>query len=264
MTEKVNKETLVKGAFLEGDPRGGAFRFVVEPFTEDYTGRLAWHFLGNHLLRCASLHAGLRGFGYEDMQKAHHAWVLSRLSVQLEEMPRTGEEYVIETWVARIYRQFTDRHYAITGADGRVYGYAASTWALIDVDTRLPMDLDTLPDGGFTDAVIDREAPIPGFARIRLTPQATVAKRHDVVYTDLDINGHVNSIRYIEMMLDLFPADRFAATPVRRLDVAYNAESHFGDSLELITDTARDGREQVEIRKAGGGPVVKAAIGFAS
>ena len=47
-----------ENTYLKGDPRGGIFPFVVEPFSEDYTGRLSWHFLGNHLLRCASLRAG--------------------------------------------------------------------------------------------------------------------------------------------------------------------------------------------------------------
>ena len=103
-----------ENTYLKGDPRGGIFPFVVEPFSEDYTGRLSWHFLGNHLLRCASLHAGQHGFGYDDMQKSRHAWVLSRLVIEMEEMPTTGEHYVIETWVNRIYRQFTDRLFAIT------------------------------------------------------------------------------------------------------------------------------------------------------
>ncbi|MDO4929745.1 MAG: thioesterase [Bacteroidales bacterium] len=248
--------------YLKGDARGGAFPFVVEPFSEDYTGRLSWRFLGNQLLRCASLHAGMCGFGYDDMQEAHHVWVLSRLVVELEEMPRTNEAYTIETWVSRIYRQFTDRLYAITGNDGRAYGFAHSTWALIDVQSRQPMELSTLPDDGFVRFLIDRDVPIKGAGRIRLKTDGEPARTLQAYYSDLDINGHVNSIRYIEMMLDLFPKSLYDATPVRRIEVAYSAESYCGDVLKIYTTDAGNGTHLVEIQKEGGVTVVKAAITF--
>ena len=63
----------------------------------------------DHAQEMAYLAAQALHFGYDDLQKHHTAWVLSRLVIEMEEMPTTGEHYVIETWVNRIYRQFTDR-----------------------------------------------------------------------------------------------------------------------------------------------------------
>lgn len=239
----------------------GRYPFTVEPFSEDYKGRLSWGFLGNHLLRCASLHAGSHGFGYDEMQETRHVWVLSRLVVELEEMPRTGDKYTVETWVSAIYRQFTDRLFAITGESGRVFGYGHSVWALIDMDSRQPMELEALPDGGFSSAVTDRKIPIKGPVRIRVKntiPDCTLTTR----YSDLDINRHVNSIRYIEMMLDLFPKSLFDSHRVKRMEVAYSAEAYFGDRLSFFKDDGEDGSYAVEVRKQDGTPVVKAVITF--
>lgn len=239
----------------------GTFPFVVEPFSEDFTGRLSWRFLGNHLLRCASLHAGSCGFGYKEMAELRHAWVLSRLVVEIEDMPRTGEKYTIETWVSKVYRQFTDRLFAITGEGGRVYGHAYSTWALIDMGSRLPMDLSQLPDEGFTAAIAGREIPIKGPGRIRV--KSTVPARNiPTHYSDLDINGHVNSIRYMEMALDLFPHETFRSQAPRRVEMAYCAETRCGETLLLFQDSAAEGRHCVEIRKETGEAVAKAAIEF--
>lgn len=265
MSQNIHHSISAENTYLKGDVRGSVFPFVVEPFSEDYTGRLSWHFMGNHLLRCASLHAGQHGFGYDDMQKAHHAWVLSRLVIDLNEMPKTGDHYVIETWVNRIYRQFTDRLFAITNPNtGEAYGYAFSTWALIDTTSRQPMDLTELPNGGFSDALIERDIPIAGAGRIRLKNTENAVRTREAYYTDLDINGHVNSIRYIEMMLDLFPAQQFKETPVRRIEVAYSAEAYAGDTLHFFQEPATKGNATlVEIRKDEGRiPVVKAAITF--
>ncbi len=253
----------VYGPYLGHDDRGAAFPFVVEPFSEDYHGQLAWHFMGNHLLRCASLHAGRHGFGYDDMQTVHHAWVLSRLVVELDKMPTTGQEYTIETWVNRAYRQFTDRLFAITGTDGTPFGYGFSTWALIDTASRRPMNLDELPNGGFTDVLIDRSVPIAGPGRIALKGEA-VAVARPTCYSDIDINGHVNSIRYIEMMLDTFPRSLHDHAVVRRLEVAYSAEAYLGDVLTITTVAQPDGHTyHLAITKEGQTPVVKAAITFA-
>lgn len=241
----------------------GKFPFIVEPFSEDCCGRLSWRFLGNHLLRCASLHAGQHGFGYDDMQEQHHAWVLSRLVVEMETMPTTGEAYNVETWVKSAYRQFTDRLFAITDNAGRAYGYAFSTWALIDVTTRQPMNLADLPNGGFQDAVLDRDIPIKAPGRIRLKQPQTV-RQQEVLYSDLDINGHVNSVRYIEMMLDLLP--EASRQPVQRLEVAYSAEAYLGDTLTFRVDASSETTEQfthlVEVLKDRETVVARGAITF--
>lgn len=128
------------------------YSYTVEPFSEDYCGNLAWGTLGNLILRCASMHAGEHGFGYPQMIALHHAWVLSRLVIEMDALPRTDEVFSIETWVDRLYRQFTDRHFTIARPDGTAYGHATSIWALIDTASRQPADLTQLPNGGFSAA----------------------------------------------------------------------------------------------------------------
>lgn len=240
------------------------YPFVVEPFTEDYMGALSWGTLGNTILRCATLHATEHGFGYRQMIHVHHAWVLSRLVIEMEAMPRSEEHYAITTWVDRLYRQFTDRHFSILRPDGTAYGHATSTWALIDTSTRLPADLTALPDGGFTNVLVpDRPSPIAPMGRIRLK-HPVVAGTHTAAYTDLDINGHVNSIRYIELLLNQFSAKEISRHTPRRIEIAYCQESYDGDLLTIYEDedTLDTGRRLFEIRKEEAGAIVKAAVCF--
>lgn len=146
------------------------YPFVVEPFQEDYTGSLAWSTLGNLILRVSTLHAEAHNFGYTYMQTQRRGWVLSRLVLELDHLPHTGESYQLGTWVNRIYRQFTDRLYTITSPDGTPFGHGISTWALIDYDSRQPVNLETLPDGGFYDALLTEEVPIAGPAERECKP----------------------------------------------------------------------------------------------
>ena len=238
----------------------GKYDFNVEPFAEDITGRLAWGTLGTLILRAASLHAGANGFGYDDVHTKNHAWVLSRLVIDMENMPRINEDYTIETWVTKVYRQFTDRHFDILAPDGTPFGQATSIWALIDIESRQPADLTKLPDEGFKNIMIpEREIHIKGPSRLRLSKDAPLIDTHKAVYSDLDINGHVNSIRYIEMLLNTFSLDTLRTTPPRRIEVAYCLESLFGDQLDIYAEV-QDGNAHVfEIRK-GSDVILKAAI----
>ena len=238
----------------------GKYSFVVEPFSEDFMGRLSWGVIGNQLLRCASLHAGTHGFGYRDVAEKRHAWVLSRLVVEFDQMPRTGDSYSVETWVSRIYRQFTDRLFAIVGSEGKVYGHASSIWALIDMDSRQPMDFSQLPDDGFKNAVVDREVPIHHPGRVRVKEEFPICTKI-ACYSDLDINGHVNSIRYIEMILDLFPQELYVEKKmVKRREMSYCAESYCGDVLNFYVQRGDDDCHQVEIRKNSGEVLVKTIV----
>ena len=194
----------------------GTYSFVAEPFHVDFTGRLFMGVLGNHLLNCAGFHATERGFGMAELNESNYTWVLSRLAIELEDMPAQYEEFSVDTWVENVYRLFTDRNFAIYGKDGKVYGYARSVWAMINMDTRKPADLLSLHGGDIVDYIeTEKACPIEKPGRIKVSSCMPV-RSMDVYYSDIDINGHVNSIKYIEHVLDLFSKDWYAGHVIRR------------------------------------------------
>lgn len=245
------------------DNKVGTYPLVVEPFHADFTGRLTMGILGNHLLNCAGFHAADRGFGIATLNEDHFTWVLSRLAVEITgEMPAAYDRFSIETWVENVYKLFTDRNFAIVGSDGRPIGYARSVWAMIGMETRKPADLLALHGGCITDYICaDKECPIDKPGRVKVNavePEARVEAR----YSDIDINGHVNSIRYIEHILDLFPLSMFSERRLKRFEVAYVAESYFGDVLFIYKEQKAENEFDVEIKKNGLETVVRSKVIF--
>lgn len=244
----------------------GRYDFVAEPFHVDFTGRLTLGVLGNHLLNCAGFHAEERGFGMATMNEENYTWVLSRLAIEMREMPRRYEPFRIETWVENVYRLFTDRNYAILSGDGRTMGYARSVWAMINMQTRRPIDLLEVNGGSITEYVCQRECPIDKPSRIKLRggePTASLRAK----YSDIDMNGHVNSIRYIEHVLDLFPLEMYRERRVGRFEMAYVAESYYDDTLSFHLEeedaTSPQSRTFLaEVRKNGADVACRAKIRF--
>ena len=190
----------------------------VEPFHVDFTGRIFLGILGNHLLNAAGNHSQKRGWGMGALNETHHTWVLSRLSIEMTEMPRQYEHVEIRTWVESVMKLFTNRNFSILRSDGTVLGYARSVWAMIDMGTRKPCDLLSLYDGDILNYVVTPEenvCPIEGHGRFRFRNPELV-RIVETYYSDVDINGHINSIKYIEHILDLFPKQRFEQQGIRQ------------------------------------------------
>ena len=243
------------------NPKIGTYNFVSEPFHVDFTGRLTMSVLGNHLLNCAGFHAADRGFGIARLNEDDYTWVLSRLAIELDDMPRQYEPFSIQTWVENVYRLFTDRNFALIDKEGRCIGYARSVWAMISMQTRKPADLLSLHGGSITDYICDEPCPIEKPGRIKVTaaePAAVITAK----YSDIDINGHVNSIRYIEHILDLFPLETFRERHIRRFEMAYVTESYYGDTLSLYKEQKEDGSFDIEVRKNQGEVVCRSKVIF--
>ena len=220
----------------ENSSKIGKYQFVAEPFHVDFTGRLTMGVLGNHLLNCAGFHASDRGFGIATLNEDNYTWVLSRLAIELDEMPFQYEDFTIWTWVENVYRLFTDRNFALLDKDGKKIGYARSVWAMINLNTRKPADLLALHGGSIVDYVCDEPCPIEKPSRIK--------------------------VRYIEHIMDLFPIEMYKEKRIRRFEMAYVAESYYGDELTLYKDELGDGAFDIEVKKNGSEVVCRSKVIF--
>ena len=210
---------------------------MAEPFHCDFSHRLFMGHLGNHLLNAADFDSKDRGFGMDYLNPIHKTWVLSRLAIEVNEMPEQYTPFFVETWVESAMRYFTNRNFRIVGEDDRVYGYGRSVWAMIDTVTRQPQDILAIRDGEIVNWIEkDKECPIAKGSRVKMGNGARLVRTLDMYYNDIDVNGHVNSVKYIEHTLDLFPLEWYKAHPLKRIDIAYVAESHAGDTLNFYQE----------------------------
>lgn len=248
---------------MDAKEKVGRYEFVAEPFHVDFSGKLTMGVLGNHLLNCAGFHAADRGFGMAVLNENHYTWVLSRLAVEMTDMPKAYEHFSIETWVENVYRLFTDRNFAICNAEGKPIGYARSVWAMISMETRKPADLFLLHGGEITEYIdAGKPCPIAKAGRVKVDDDAQPVTEYRTKYSDIDLNGHVNSIKYIEHILDLFPLEMYREKRLKRFEVAYVAESHYGDVLGFYREQKSENEYDIEIRKNGTETAIRSKVVF--
>ena len=215
----------------------GRYSFLSEPFHCDFSRRLFIGRLGNILLNAADFHSNERGYGMTTLHPLHKTWVLSRLAIELEEMPTAYQKFYVETWVEGVMKYFTNRNFAVIGEDGQVFGYGRSVWAMIDTDTRQPIDIQTVNDGIVTQYVeVGKTCPIGKPSRVKMTDAAQRVRTISTCYSDVDMNGHINSVKYIEHVMNLWNMDFHRSHQLKRIDVAYVAEAYGGDELAFYVE----------------------------
>lgn len=221
--------------------------YVLTAGESDANGRIPPTLVVERMIEAATLHANALGIGYQRLLADNLAWVLSRISYSLTRSPRINEEYTLTTWIESWNRLFSNRCFLFRGGDGEIIGGGHSVWAAIDIEHRTAADLTVLAEI----APADDEMVCPTSRPPRLRPIAadSVGRREEYrfAYTDLDFNRHVNSVRYIERILNLWPLSRYDREAVAELDIAYHHECLFGQLADLLVEQVDDLTDRVDI-----------------
>ena len=215
---------------LKTEERIGKYEFVTASYLLDFRGRVPIPTIGNYLMHAATEHASKRGFGYSDMAERHTAWVLSRLAIEINRYPAMSEPVTLYTWIDEAGRLFTNRCFELTDSTGASIVYARSLWAAIDLQTRRPISLDVEALSAY---IVDRPCPIEKPGKIAAVETEVEGLPYQVKYSDLDVNGHFNSVKYIERFLDMFDLKLFREKEVKRFEISYLAEGWYGMPLTM-------------------------------
>ena len=207
------------------------YPYRVEPQDVDFTLRATVASLGSAILNTAGIDAYGKGFGVDVLNAANHSWVLSRLAMEFDTRPEQYTDYTIATWISDYGRVLSTRNFTLTDAAGRQFGRAVSQWAMIDLRSRTAVDLSWGGDA-HADAIVAEPSPAERPRKIREV-HPTRTSEHRVVYSDIDFNRHVNTMRYIEMMLDMLPVELLTLDAPLRLDIHFLHECRFGQTLRI-------------------------------
>lgn len=202
--------------------------------------------LTSRIIDIATAHANSLGIGNPAMEARGCGWVLSRLAIEMNRYPKVNETYSVTTWIESWNRHFSVRDFMIADAAGIPVGYAVSVWMVLGTRTRENAGLShlSLPEcmvssrkcptarPGRHPVVVDagHEDPLPCGA-VRATAPGVV---RTFGYADLDFYRHVNTVRYVTMLLNRFSLREMDETQISRLDIAFMREGRYDEPVKVL------------------------------
>ncbi len=221
-----------------------AYDYRIEPQDVDFTQRASVASIINYMLNVAGVDAHNKGFGVDALMGQSVTWVLSRLAVDITAQPFQYKSVAIDTWVNDFNRLSSTRNFVMREGD-TILASGVSQWCMFDMKSRQSVDMSMLKDV-YMRAMVDAPSPIAMPARLRaIEPTATMSR--PVVYSDIDFNRHVNTLRYIDLIFDTLPLELIEHNGGMRLDINFLAEGRYGDMLTIGSLKDEAGVWQFEI-----------------
>lgn len=206
------------------------YEYTIQPQDVDFTLRASVPSIISYMLNVAGRDAHLKGFGVDALQNNSYTWVLSRLAVEVNAQPKQYDDIAVETWVNDFNRLSSTRNFRIRRGDD-ILAQGVSQWCMINMETRQAADMTLLKDI-YERAMVAEPSPIAQPARLRdIEPQQSISR--PVVYSDIDFNRHVNTLRYIDLMFDHLPLELIEQGCALRIDLNFIAEARYGETLVL-------------------------------
>lgn len=195
-------------------------------------GEMSLPLLTAKIIDISTAHANMLGVGNPAMEDIGCGWVLSRLTIEMERYPRVNEAFTLTTWVEVWNRHFSMRDYRIEDTDGNALGYARSVWMVMDTLSHenkglshLKLDPETLAP--------EIPCPIERQSKHKSLGAEFAKRKYRFRYCDIDFYRHVNTVRYVELLLNGYSVKEMDAKTVRRLELSFLHEGHFDSEVEI-------------------------------
>jgi acyl-ACP thioesterase len=232
------------------------YKRTIQSSEVDFSSRATIVSMIGYILDIAGTDADEKGFGIKKLHGDNHSWVLSRMALDFNRLPDKDETINITTWVNDYGRLLTTRNFSLADeSDNRILA-AVTQWAIIDLSTRQSVDLRYVAE--YDCYLCSEPSPIEHPRKVvPINPEKTFI--HKVVYSDIDFNRHVNSLRYFTLMIDMLPIELLSNTNPIHIEINFLHESQYGDTLTVGYKQC-DTKSMFEIKNSNDIAICRASI----
>lgn len=186
----------------------------------------------NHLQVAATLAAEAGGFGRERLLERYGGfWMLARSWYRLDRPLRWEDAITIRTWHRGGKGAVSYRDYDIL-ADGERIGEAVAGWVFANAETHKLIRLSSIEELSATHG--GELCKSITLSKLNRPEQLCAVEQRRMRYSDTDLNGHVNNIRYADFACDALEEELLApGRYVYSMQIGYLAECRPGDLLTL-------------------------------
>lgn len=179
-------------------------------------------------------HANYAKLGYFDLKEKGYMWVLSRLRVVVNGYPNWNEEVKVLTWPKFADRLFAYRDFELRNKNDKILACATSAWLILDVETRRPQRMSDF--SGDMEFLEEQNALEDSLKKLSFHVEDK-KERFYVKHSQLDLNNHVNNVKYIEWIIDAHPTEILKSFEVKDFRVDFLGELKLGDEVKLNITT---------------------------
>lgn len=161
------------------------------------------------------------------------AWVLSRMKIQMFEYPGWKEIIKIRTWSRGTKGLFVYRDYELLDEKDNIIGKATSAWLIIDINKRRPLRPSSYLAEVNYNFVKDRISICDSLENLPKQENAEEIFSIPIHYSDVDMNHHVNNVKYARWQLDALPTERISKEAIKEFEINFLHETKLNETVSM-------------------------------
>ena len=202
------------------------------------------------LQESAISHSNHVGFGINNADKTHLAWLLLNWKVKMFTHPHCGEELIIKTWPRVFDKLYSFRDFEVYDKNNNLVAIGASKWFPVDTESKRIKKITPEISEPYGEPVFKSVFENPFNEKILVPEDLKLNFTYTTQRRDIDTNGHVNNLNYIDYALETLDEEIFSNTTFNNIEVVYKKEIKlkeniscyysFEDSKHIVTIKNKD------------------------
>lgn len=188
----------------------------------------------------AAAHSASVGYGIDKLKEINCTWVLLDWKIKVLSRPGYNEHIEASTWSRKTDRLCAYRDFELKDNNGEVFAIGSSRWVYMDLSRRRPLllnqdinkEYDT-EEGKmvFSDEICKINTDIEQNNNENI--QQIISRPYRLQRRDMDSNGHMHNVNYIEAAYEVLPEDIYKNLEYSSIRVEYKKEIMENDDITI-------------------------------
>lgn len=158
-------------------------------------------------------------------------WILLNWKVKKFKELYWSEAFRIKTWPAKHNGPFSIRNYEVYNDNNELTAVASTKWVLMDITTKkIVRDMEDIICR-YTE--YDKMVFEDDFPKLKEPVNLEYTYNHIIQRRDIDTNGHVNNIKYLELAYEALPKEVYDKINFKNIDVMYKHSAFLGEEMNI-------------------------------
>lgn len=196
--------------------------------------------LMNYFEEVALLQSEERKVGLDYYQKNNVVWMLHKWDITIHKNPVFGQKITIRTLPVSMAGFTGYRKFWVFDSSGVTLMSANSAWIFVNTLNKRPIRVnEDMKQAYRNEDSLEGKLEMPEIPALQ---KADFSREFNVRQADIDINQHVNNVRYVEWALEALPPEMKKDVRPENIRIVFKKETTYGQMIN----------SQVEVRKEGG------------
>ncbi len=201
----------------------------------DASGKVRPSLILRYMQETANLQLHNLGPTTDELIRDDRAFILSRINMSVYADLYAYDNISVSSWACESRGVSFNRCYQIH-RNGKLVAEAASVWGLIGISDHKIYRVEDVILGFDTDEPLELDAP----RRVHIPRDISLSLvgERPIVYSDLDLNQHMNNTNYPDMLCDFIPD--IVNQRILSISISFAGEARLGETLKVYMQKEED------------------------